>query len=200
MTTVLGARERIVAAARDRFARDGVRATSLERVAEQAGCSRTTVYRHFSDKSALVREVLLLDIAAETGSFDEIWDEDAPLADRLVRAFAWAVLAARENPLLRRMTAAEPDLILPALTTEGGEILAMVTTLIAGRLRDEQLPADDAPVLAELLYRLVVSLVLQPYGRLGFERREELEQFARKWVVPAVRVPREARDTAAKPR
>lgn len=50
-------RNRLVAAAEEVFARHGTAAT-LDDVARAAGIGPATLYRHFADKDALVREVL----------------------------------------------------------------------------------------------------------------------------------------------
>ena len=48
------ARERILEAAHDRFYRDGIRATGIDRVIEEAGVTKVTFYRHFPSKNELV--------------------------------------------------------------------------------------------------------------------------------------------------
>jgi AcrR family transcriptional regulator len=51
-------RERIIAAARDLFYRQGIRAVGVEAVAEAAGTNKMTLYRHFPSKDELVAECL----------------------------------------------------------------------------------------------------------------------------------------------
>jgi AcrR family transcriptional regulator len=64
-------RERILAAARDLFHRHGIRAVSVDAVAEAAGTNKMTLYRHFDSKDALVAEYLK-QFAAE----NERWWQD----------------------------------------------------------------------------------------------------------------------------
>lgn len=52
------ARERIVEAAYDLFARDGVICTGVDAVTERSGCAKMTLYRHFPSKEALVIDFL----------------------------------------------------------------------------------------------------------------------------------------------
>ena len=52
-------RERILLAALALFGEQGIAATSLNQVAERAGVTRVTVYRHFADKEQLAREAFL---------------------------------------------------------------------------------------------------------------------------------------------
>jgi AcrR family transcriptional regulator len=52
------ARDRILAAARTLFYRDGIHATGVERLAEHAKSSKRTLYQHFSSKDRVVEEYL----------------------------------------------------------------------------------------------------------------------------------------------
>ena len=49
-------RERILQSALDLFLHQGIRKTSVDDVADRAGVTRVTVYRHFSDRQQLIGE------------------------------------------------------------------------------------------------------------------------------------------------
>ena len=66
-------RERILAAARDLIFRHGIRAVSLDEIAEAADSNKMTLYRHFSSKDELVAECL----RAFEREVDEAWAENA---------------------------------------------------------------------------------------------------------------------------
>jgi AcrR family transcriptional regulator len=51
-------RERILAAARELFYRDGIRAVGVEAIASAAGTNKMTLYRHFASKDELVAAYL----------------------------------------------------------------------------------------------------------------------------------------------
>ena len=53
-----GTREVILEAARQRFLRFGPRKTTMDEVAREAGCSRTTLYTHFRNKEDLYASLL----------------------------------------------------------------------------------------------------------------------------------------------
>ena len=53
--------ERILLAARDLFCRDGIHATGIDRILQEAGASKMTLYSRFGSKDALLREVLALE-------------------------------------------------------------------------------------------------------------------------------------------
>lgn len=50
----LPARERMLRTAHELFYRDGIRATGIDRVIEQAGVTKVTFYRHFPSKNDLI--------------------------------------------------------------------------------------------------------------------------------------------------
>jgi len=51
-------RDRILDAAQRRYLRFGVRKTTMDEIAREAGCARATVYLHFQGKDALYAELL----------------------------------------------------------------------------------------------------------------------------------------------
>jgi AcrR family transcriptional regulator len=55
MTTTEDTRGRIVLAALKRYLMYGIKKTSMEDVAAEAGLTRVTIYRYFPDKKNLVR-------------------------------------------------------------------------------------------------------------------------------------------------
>jgi AcrR family transcriptional regulator len=65
--------ERIVAAARELFYRQGIHQVSVDAIAEAAGTNKMTLYRHFESKDALVVECLRRLVA----EFDAAWDRIA---------------------------------------------------------------------------------------------------------------------------
>lgn len=58
MDTTPSAAERILSAASSLFYREGIHATGVERVAQQAGVSKRTMYQHFPSKTQLVEQYL----------------------------------------------------------------------------------------------------------------------------------------------
>ncbi|HVM84158.1 MAG TPA: TetR/AcrR family transcriptional regulator [Candidatus Binatia bacterium] len=66
-------RARIVTAASELFYRHGIRAVSVDAIAEAAGTNKMTLYRHFPSKDALVAEYLRA-LAREANAH---WDEIA---------------------------------------------------------------------------------------------------------------------------
>jgi AcrR family transcriptional regulator len=78
----ISARERILATASELFYHEGIRAIGVDTVVEQSGVSKTTLYRLFESKDALIAAV----VAEQDRSFWAWWDRvegqhaDDPLA------------------------------------------------------------------------------------------------------------------------
>ncbi len=79
-------RERILEAALELFIRQGIRKTSIDDVADRAGVTRVTVYRHFSDRQQLIGESFRL----VNATFDRIRAalEDEPDLDGYLNRMA----------------------------------------------------------------------------------------------------------------
>lgn len=130
-------RAEIVSAARRLFLRYGYAATSVEQVAEAAGVSPRTVFRHFPRKEDLVFHRH----AEEIGRFRRLLDEqpaDRPTLDALLDALLGLLQLERDE--------AEPD---------GGQLLELLEQEPELARRDELLVADHhAAVLGFLRGRL----------------------------------------------
>jgi AcrR family transcriptional regulator len=106
-------RERIIAAARELFYRNGIRAVGVEAIAEAAGTNKMTLYRHFDSKDALVAEYLR-GLAAEKR---DVWAsiEAAHPDDPRAQLDAWLTEAARNvtDPRSRGCALANAAVELP---------------------------------------------------------------------------------------
>ena len=70
--------ERILMSARELFAAQGIRKTSLEEVAHGAGVTRMTVYRHYKNKKELTRAVFM-QVAQVFAGIKDVVDSGGPL-------------------------------------------------------------------------------------------------------------------------
>jgi AcrR family transcriptional regulator len=89
-------RERILAAARDLFLRQGLRATTMEAIAKGAGMAKPTLYAEFPDKDAVFLAILEQLVADKLASFEAAMAGPGPLAERIGVALAaeFGVIAA----------------------------------------------------------------------------------------------------------
>ena len=164
-TTTRGAKTRqaLLDAARERFARDGYRATSVADISRDVGVGGTTAFVHFETKEALFFAAVDDDL---TSLFDELGVELASLGpegavpDRLLAT----VLAIVERyPLARRLLAGlEPDVTERVLETESFAVLRRAVAELlaegqeAGSIRPD-LPPDH---LADGLVAVVVAVAM----------------------------------------
>ncbi|MFC4602565.1 TetR/AcrR family transcriptional regulator [Rhodococcus kronopolitis] len=83
-------RTNLIATARDLFLADGYAATSLEKVAEEAGYSKGAVYSNFRNKNELCLEVLQLIHVTKGAEVAEVMAQQAPMEERLAAFENWA--------------------------------------------------------------------------------------------------------------
>jgi len=110
------ARERILAAARERFAADGVYSATLEDVRRDAGVSVGAIYHHFPDKERLAEAVWLDALERYQAGFLDTLHASAGTRDGIVAAveyhLGW-IAAHRDAAALlfsaRPATAREPN-------------------------------------------------------------------------------------------
>lgn len=164
-TTTRGAKTRqaLLDAARERFARDGYRATSVADISRDAGVGGTTAFVHFENKEALFFAAVDDDL---TSLFDELGVELASLGpegavpDRLLAT----VLAIVERyPLARRLLAGlEPDVTERVLETESFAVLRRnVAELLAEGQEAGSIRPDLPPEhLADGLVAVVVAVAM----------------------------------------
>ncbi|MFE0130944.1 TetR/AcrR family transcriptional regulator [Streptomyces sp. NPDC059037] len=82
-----GGRERILAAAAQLFAVQGINATGMEQVAEEAPVSKRTLYAHFRTKNDLVI-AHLQDLASSGATLESVLTrEDIPPRERILKLF-----------------------------------------------------------------------------------------------------------------
>lgn len=179
---------RILDAALSLYLEFGLRRTTMDDVARQAGIGRVTVYRHYADKNALFQAVVLRECWR---SIHEIEARLAAIADpeeRIVESFVLVVNGCRRHPLMRRLLDTEPEWLLPHLTIKGGPILDFGRSYIARYLRhqrgDGMLGEGNADVMAEIFIRMLNSLLLMPGGVLAPENEDELRANARRFFLP----------------
>lgn len=75
----LKVRNKILDAARELFAAEGYDAVTMRRIAEVIEYSATTIYLHFKDKDALIRELCRVDSLSLAQAFQAVAGEPEPL-------------------------------------------------------------------------------------------------------------------------
>lgn len=182
-------RTRILDAAYEQFCRMGIRRSTMEDVARRAKVSRITVYRRFATKDALVEHVVRREFRRYFDQFLIDIEQAGTAADRVVLGFVSSLRAIRNNPLIGGLIAAEPDLLVPSMITDGGRTLATVCQFVAGQLRREQhaghVSGDlNADLVAELMVRISASFLTIPSHVVDLDDDAQLAAVARQFLVP----------------
>lgn len=139
----------------------GLRAWSLDDVAERAGVGRTTVYRRFAGRDDLVHAVLVRELRSTIEAMAAAIGSRSRLEDRLAAA-AVVAFARLEGSVVDQLLRSDPATFLPWLTTEAGPLLAAARTLLVAAARNAGVTAEAARLeaAAEVAARLGLSFVL----------------------------------------
>ncbi|MET8650293.1 MULTISPECIES: TetR/AcrR family transcriptional regulator [Nocardia] len=182
--------EKLLESALSAFLDFGIKRTSMGEIARRAGISPATLYRRFESKNDLVEAVSVREAQRFVADIDKRVQTVEGTENQLVEIFVAFIGAIAGNELLRRLLRTEPDLILPRLTTEGGPILAVGRTYLAGKLGELRGADDDfdADLVAEIMARLALSLALTPDGLIPLGDAEAGREFARRTLLPMVGV------------
>lgn len=186
-------RERILAAALEQMEDFGLRRFTVDDVARRVGLSRVTIYRHFPKRDQLLEAALLAELHRFLAAVDGAVAPCSTLEQRLVEGFVFALGYLREHRLLNRLLRTEPELVLPALTTRAGPVLAAGREFVVGFARREAeaggLPLGTSQIegVSELLAREVLSFLLTPDSVFGMTTPDEIRQFAERYLAPTLR-------------
>ncbi|WP_436497949.1 TetR/AcrR family transcriptional regulator [Actinokineospora sp. HUAS TT18] len=170
----------------------GLRRTSVETVAKRAGVSRATLYRRFDTKDALVQAVLVREAHRFYTAVADAVARLSTVEERLVEGFVVGVRAARQDPLMNRLLASDPEELLPYLTLNGYAVVAASRDFlvhqgeqVAGKLQ----PAGgrDPAGVAEIFIRLAISFTLTPESCIPLATDDEVRAFARTYLSVLMR-------------
>ncbi|MEX2554836.1 MAG: TetR family transcriptional regulator [Actinomycetota bacterium] len=183
---------RILDAAMAQFLDFGLRRTTVEDVAVRAGVTRVTVHRRFGRKSDLIQGLLLRELSRFLKEFDAIVSPLPTLEDKLVEGFVVTLRAARSHPLITRILATEPEVLLPELTVRGGPFLQAACAFLVSYTREQAAGYEEADVAAigEIFVRLVASFLLTPAAVSDLGTDAAARRYAERHLAPLLRTAR----------
>ncbi len=162
----------IIKAAVSEFIRNGYSATSMDGIAEKAGVSKRTIYKHFPGKEEMFRAIILETWEQACWFMEVPYSPDAPLREQL------AEVANREIDVVSKpdfvgMTRAifseslrSPELVREILTSlkesEGG-----LVKWIRRAVEDKRLAVDDPHFASEQFIALLKAFVFWPQVLVG---------------------------------
>lgn len=183
---------RILTAAFDQAEDFGLRRFTMDDVARRVGLSRVTVYRYFPKKDQLINALLMRELRRFLTKLDEVLDAQPTPDAKLTEGLLFCLTFLREHRVLNRLLRTEPELILPFLTTRAAPVVTAARGWIAGHISREvaagrlALPTTDVEMLAELLVRLVISLVITPDTVLPVDSPAEQKRLVEFYLRPLV--------------
>ncbi len=94
-------KERILKAAVDLFWRYGVKSVTMDDIAKELGISKKTIYQHFNDKDAIVKEVVEIELNSEQCDIDRLEAEASDPIEEVMRTSDYMrTSVATMNPVL----------------------------------------------------------------------------------------------------
>jgi AcrR family transcriptional regulator len=180
-------RTRLLEAAYDCIARDGLAATSLEDAARTAGVSRATLYRYFpGGRDELVAEVISWETLRFFGRLADAVKDCPDLETVLVDGIMFAHRAIEEHEVLQRLLGTEPELLTPQLTMDAPRILQLLERFFVARFDEHELREDlSADEAAEYVARMTLSFISSP-GRWDLGDRQQVLTLVRSEILAGV--------------
>jgi AcrR family transcriptional regulator len=179
--------ERILDAALEAFLDFGIRRTSMGEIAKRSGVSPATLYRRFAGKDEVVWAVGRREASRLIALVDAGIDPSSDAETQLVDLFMGFVRGLRQNRLLPRLLATEPEVVLPLLTIHAAPVLAMGRAYLSdfiGRLQSGgHLPPVDPEPAAEMVARVALSMALTPQTCIPLDEETAAREFARLHVA-----------------
>jgi AcrR family transcriptional regulator len=177
----------ILDAAQQVFEQYGARRANVEDVARAAGISRSTLYRAYPNKEALLDAVLMRQLGEFLAELDRV-ASGLPPQEAVVECFARGMALTREIPLLARLVETEPEIITGAGASSHSSLVLGTADQVARTLRRSgaTMPDDELHVVAELMLRLAYTYLLNPHGNLDMTDEQAVREYAARYLAPLV--------------
>jgi AcrR family transcriptional regulator len=158
-------------------ARKGIARTSLEDAAREAGVSRATVYRHFpGGRDDLIGAVIVHETLRFFASLAEEVKDAPDLTQLLVDGIVFAHRAIETHEVLQKVLETEPELVVPRLTLESRNLIALVRAFLEPRFSELDLaPGVSASQAADYVARMVLSFISAP-GRWDLDDAAQVRE------------------------
>lgn len=181
---------RILEAGLSLFSEHGVRRTTMNEVADEAGLGVATVYRRFPRKVELVRAVILREASIVIEAVEAALADSGTVEEQAAAGFTAFAHAITDRPLLVRLLRGESDrdgeAVAPGDLVD--QIMVGARDFLADWIRGLQAEGRylgiDADLVAEIEARLALSLVLAPEGKIPMHDDAATRAFAAAYLLP----------------
>lgn len=157
-------RDAILQAARRRFQRFGVPKTTLEEVAREAGCSRTTLYAHFRNKRDLYAQLLEQDAEAFIRDASRVLEGRGRATGKIRRIVELTRRTYARNHVMRLAAEADAEMSLVPVAqgftrSQERRIVALLERVLEQGVEEGSLRPIDTGKVAYLMFHLGRLLV-----------------------------------------
>ncbi|CAM3925259.1 TetR/AcrR family transcriptional regulator [Tsukamurella ocularis] len=177
--TVPSPARRIVDAAREVIAANGIPGVSMDQVAKQAHVSRSTLYRIFPNRDQLIARVVAIEIRTLRRKLDKTIVGYTP-QQTLVEVFVLSIEQAEANMAVSKVLAAEPEYFLRI--PRG--VWDLLIQGIVIRLRNSGAEQDYAELcsVVDLMLRITGSLLSNSPTGLDISDTAALRTYGEKYI------------------
>lgn len=179
--------ERILDAAIDCVAVQGVRATTVDDVARAAGCGRATVYRTFpGGRDELIQRAGLRQIERFAAAAEAELGAAEDLEHLLVAGITGATTFFLEQGALRHLIEHEPEVVAAQVGFDRMDaVFATVADFAVAHLA-RFVPEPRAVEVAEWVSRLVLSHLFVPSEAVDLRREDDARRLVRAHLLPGL--------------
>lgn len=171
---------RIVDAAREVIAANGIPGTSMDLIAKQAHVSRSTLYRIFPNRDQLIARVVVIEIRTLRRRLDKRIVGFTP-RQTLVEVFVLSVDQAASNLAVSKVLAAEPEYFLRI--PRGVWDLLIQGIVIRLRNSGAEQPYRELREVTDLMLRLTGSLLSNPPEGVDLANIGALRAYGDKYIA-----------------
>lgn len=154
-------RDDLLAAAARRFVETGLRRTTMEDIAREAGAGKATLYRHFSNKSDLIDALLVSEGERLRRRLTRAYEQRDGVLPGVEDAFLAGLTFLVDHPVLTRGRDEEPAMLLERVAAHRGPLVEAALDWFADVIREGMETGEVRPVeprwAAEVLVRLMLS-------------------------------------------
>lgn len=177
----------LLAAAARRFVAVGIRKTTMEDIASEAGAGKATLYRYFDNKDAVIDALLAREADRFVAEVSAAVVEHDRAVTRIEAAFVAGVRFFVDHPMLTKGRDEEPGELLPRIQATSGPMvlrgLELYADLIAEGVEDGELRRVDPQTAAEVIVRLILSYFSFRPMVVRVDDPDELRGFGRALVA-----------------
>ena len=180
-------RLRIVDAALRCVAKSGMRGTTVEEIASEAGVARATVYRTFAGgRDEIFAAVIETEMLRFFSSLAVDLARATTLEDTCVALCHGTSVRIMSSEALRSVVQEQPEKVLGAIAFEGlGRTLELLSDF-AWPFFGQWLPEDEARRAGEFVGRVTLSYLVSPEDGVDLTVHESVEGLVAQHVVPGV--------------